>query len=104
MASGNYSAVLGGHDNIVSGIFSFGLGRHVRATHDQAGVISLLASDNVSCDSAGDNSLSICADNGVYINGVGLDMAMMESRFETILSTLEEQVCPSKNFIARQKY
>ena len=85
MASGLFSSVLGGHDNTASGDYSVAVGKKVRVSHANAAAIGLAPSLDTSCESVADSSLNICAENGLYVNGVLVDM-------EGVAALLQQQV------------
>lgn len=85
MASGLFSSVLGGHDNTASGDYSVAVGKKVRVSHANAAAIGLASSLDTPCESVADSSLNICAENGLYVNGILVDM-------EGVVALLQQQV------------
>ena len=71
-ASGAWSFVGGGTGNTVSGLHSASLGSYAIASDDQSGV---LAFSGETCESAGENTVHICAPGGLYVNNIRIGNA-----------------------------
>ena len=69
-ASGECALIPGGYSNAVSGDNSVAMGKNAAVAHNHALVISLKPA--ATCNSKGDNTINICAPNGVFVNGVEL--------------------------------
>lgn len=69
-ASGQCASIAGGSSNAVSGDSSAAIGLNAAVVHDHALVINLKPA--APCNSKGDNTVNICAPNGVFVNGVEL--------------------------------
>ena len=67
-AAGNWSFVGGGWDNSARGTGSMAQGSGATALHDFAAVMGF-STTNRSCQSVNDSTISLCADNGVFVNG-----------------------------------
>jgi hypothetical protein len=67
-AGGESSSVAGGESNSASGAASFAVGAKAKATHNNAAVLSFDA-PNGACYSAGDNTVTVCASGGLFLNG-----------------------------------
>ena len=77
-----------GHDNTASGSFSFAAGWHARNTDELAAVFSLSEEPNDrECESMGTSSVNFCVDAGVFVNGVRIDPADVQTQ-------LSQQVLP----------
>ena len=69
-AQGDCAFVTGGVGNLVSGDDSVAIGLNAAVVHDHALVMNLKPLS--ACNSKGDNTINICAPNGVFVNGVEL--------------------------------
>ena len=75
------STVSGGINNIASGAYAFVAGKNGRAIHTDSAVLAFdggnlagfPADGNGECVSQGDKTVTICASNGLYLNGFKLD-------------------------------
>ena len=92
VANGNYSVAAGGTGNIASGIGSFvggglgntvsgdhsyGAGSYANVTHESAAVLAFItqqtsSSDSRWCNSVGESTVHVCADNGLFVNSVAV--------------------------------
>ena len=71
----SYSYIPGGVGNTVASEYSLALGNFASNQHDGSGVFSFTSDSNNVCLSQNEDALSICATNGVYINGEYLVIA-----------------------------
>jgi hypothetical protein len=69
-ASGYASAILGGDGNQANGAGSMAMGTHADALHDYSGVMSFSVTP---CSSYDDYTLTVCAPNGFFVNGVNVE-------------------------------
>ena len=67
-ASGKWSCVTGGTRNTAIGAASLAQGTGALAQHAAAAVLSF-SMLNSTCESAGNSTITLCADNGVFLNG-----------------------------------
>ena len=67
-AFGNASTVLGGFGHTVSGFASVALGANTHVSHKHAGAFGFGSLEP--CYSAGAHTLSICAEGGLFVNGM----------------------------------
>ncbi len=65
--SQRFSAVAGGKDNTVGGAYSFAAGFAASVPHAYAAVLGF--NSGVACPSSGDNTVSVCATGGLFLNG-----------------------------------
>ena len=68
VATGNWSVVTGGTRNSALGTNSLAEGSGAVASHHAAAVLGFSAT-NSTCHSAGNSTITLCADNGVFVNG-----------------------------------
>jgi hypothetical protein len=71
-ASGFSSTVAGGDFNTASGVSSFVVGYHGSALDDDSAVFAFTGSAATGCRSQGAGTVSICAPNGLFVNGVNI--------------------------------
>ena len=76
-ALGMWSFVAGGRNNQVLGADSLVLGSNGFVSHDSAAVFSYNSSSSA-CSSSGDNTVTICASGGLYLNGARVDATLEE--------------------------
>ena len=68
----SYATVGGGQFNTASGQASFAVGQYGFAAHNYSAVLAFYAS-NRGCHSMGNSTVNVCADGGLFVNGVRLD-------------------------------
>ena len=78
-ALGEASMILGGSFNSVDGSGSMGLGTRTSVTHSNAAVLGFHSTTDI-CSSMQNYSVSICAENGLFVNGQRLDNATAAHR------------------------
>jgi hypothetical protein len=80
-ANGQKAVVLGGSNSYATGAYSLAFGQSADAFHNYSGVLSFTRDDSDFCTSAGEDTLTVCADNGLYVNGVNMMQARCSLRF-----------------------
>ena len=78
VAFGNLAFVGGGHSNTVHGAQSVIIGAFGVASHHSAAVFSF-SPNNASCFSNGNSTVSVCASNGLFVNGWRIDNVTAEN-------------------------
>ena len=73
-----YSTISGGNNNIASGVDAFVAGEHGRANYTDSAVLAFDGGDEA-CVSQGNKTVTICASNGLFLNGVKLEDAIEAS-------------------------
>ena len=68
----SYSTISGGNNNIASGVDAFVAGEHGRANYTDSAVLAFDGDEE--CVSQGIKTVTICASNGLFLNGVKLEV------------------------------
>ena len=82
----SYSAILGGQHNTASGEGSMAFGSNGNATDAYSAVLSFDSTGTI-CDSQGDGTVNICADGGLFVNGM---LAQTQTNTENTESLIQE--------------
>ena len=88
-AVGNWSSVSGGFLNSAMGLYSLAQGRNTFVEHDFAAALGF-SSQNQTCRSHSRSSISMCAENGLFLNGERLDTAVQQNTLD--LETQAERI------------